>query len=62
MQNTENMTSELNFAICSIEKILNNADGEFIINVIKQYKQNGDLEPVTLQKLKLELNKQVVYE
>ncbi len=51
------VSKELDLAIESIEKLLNEKDGEFILEAVKNYKQNKSLDFYTLQELKHRLSK-----
>ena len=50
---------DLEFAIASIEKMLNEKDGEFIIETIRKFKKDGALDSYTLLELRHRLNKQI---
>jgi len=49
---TISTAAELDYAINSIETLLNGKDGEFVLEAIKQYKEQKDLDQDTLLKLK----------
>lgn len=49
MQNT---STELEFAIKSLEKMLNTDDDMFVLNAVKHYKTNKNLDNTTLIKLR----------
>jgi len=50
-------SSELTNAIEIIECLLNEKDGDFLIEIIKKYKEGKDIDSSTLNKLFLYLNK-----
>jgi hypothetical protein len=47
--------TELEFAIKSLEKLLNSNEDKFVLNAIKNYKDNKDLDSSTLKKLKISI-------
>lgn len=49
MQNT---STELEFAIKSLERLLNSNEDKFVLKAIKNYKDNKNLDNSTLEKLK----------
>ncbi|MFH0703271.1 MAG: hypothetical protein V2B14_07050 [bacterium] len=51
------ISSELSLAINSVESLLNEKDGEFVLEVIKKYKKHKNLDSYTLNELKHRLNK-----
>ena len=50
------MSHELNFAINTMENLLNSNDGDFVLETIRKYKQKKNLDSYTLMELRHRLN------
>ena len=54
---TVSVSKELELALNSVEKLLNDNDGEFILELIRKFKQDKNLDFYTLQELRHRLCK-----